>query len=424
MSACTERGHSINLDNNDGDMLGVGIGQFNVGDGARASSATVFLNPLSRKSLKNLTVATGHMVSRLLSKDQRITALEILSAIPNELDEPITIHAAKETILTAGCFHSPQLLLLSGIGPAADLKSLGIPVVQDLPAVGQNLQDHSAFACEFIVKPTIFGHNQLLNDAGLLQKAAEDYRSTKSGPLAMFGASAAILFPKLQRIISSKEAASLPQEQQTFLTASRRPSTEIWMHSGPYFYTGPCPPDASVLVLEGLCQNTLSRGSMRLRSSNPRDLPIVDPNYMSHPYDMRVATETLREMLHLANTTALSSIIESILFAPRARSDESRVASPSGEDDDLLEEFIRETLTQGFHAMSTCVMGKKEDSNKVVGTDFRVTRIDKLRIADMSVCPILTTNHTQVNAYLIGERCAEILIEEYSGLKGRTSTKL
>lgn len=184
------------------------------------------------------------------------------------------------------------------------------------------------------------------------------------------------------------------------------------MHSGPLFYTGPCPPEASVLVLEGLCQNNLSRGFLGLKSSNARDFPDIDPNYLSHPFDARIAVETLREILRLASMPAFENIIEKVLLGPRSREEPDKLASWTGLDDGVLEDFVRETLTQGFHSMSTCVMGKDGDQNCVVGSDFRVKGVKGLRVADMSVCPILTSNHTQVNAYLIGERCAELVLEE------------
>jgi hypothetical protein len=131
-------------------------------------------------------------------------------------------------------------------------------VIKDLP-VGQNLHDPSALACEFIIDPSIAGHNQLLNDPAALKEATERYAATKDGTLSMFGASAAIVFPKFPQLDDTPEFRALLPSTKDFLEATGRPSTEIWMHSGPLFYAGPCPPDASALVVEGLCQNnTLS----------------------------------------------------------------------------------------------------------------------------------------------------------------------
>ncbi|RDW95046.1 hypothetical protein BP5796_00809 [Coleophoma crateriformis] len=414
MQAGQEAGHQVNLDNNDGDPLGISIAQFNVDNGARVTSATAFLGQDARLKMSNLVVVTKTFVSRLVASKDSITGVELLSSVSSGPDSPISIKANREVILTAGCFQTPQLLLLSGIGPSLQLKELGIPVVKDIPAVGQNIQDHSAFACEFIITPSIPGHNQLLHNPVALEKAVKEYNATKTGPLATFGASASIIFPKLPRVLNSKDFDALPSETKMFLDKRTRPSTEIWMHSGPLFYTGPCPPDASVLVIEGLCQNNLSRGSLKLKSRDPRQLPEIDPGYLSHPFDVRIAVETLREIVKMAQTPTFSSIIQSILLGPRSPSDSSKLASIAGDDEAVLEEFMRETLTQGFHSMSTCVMGKEGETNRVVGKDFKVDGIKGLRIADMSVCPILTSNHTQVNAYLIGERCAEFVLKDSS----------
>lgn len=413
MQAGQEAGHQINLDNNDGDPLGISIAQFNVDNGARVTSATAFLGRDTRLKLGNLLIVTKTFVSRLVATGDAITGVELLSSVSNVRESPIFVGANKEVILTAGCFQTPQLLLLSGIGPAEHLNELEIPLVKNIPAVGQNIQDHSAFACEFIIKPSIPGHNQLLNDPPALEKAVSEYNATKTGPLVMFGASASIIFPKLPKLFESEDFAALSHETKIFLEKATRPSTEIWMHSGPLFYTGPCPPDASVLVIEGLCQSNLSRGSLKLRSRDPRELPEIDPGYLSHPFDVRIAVETLREIVKMAQTPTFSSIIESLLLGPRSPLNSSKLASISGQDDAVLEAFIRDTLTQGFHSMSTCVMGKDGNANRVVGRDFKVDGIKALRIADMSVCPILTSNHTQINAYLIGERCAEFILKDH-----------
>ncbi|KAH6665144.1 glucose-methanol-choline oxidoreductase [Halenospora varia] len=416
MQAGQEAGHAINLDNNDGDPIGLSIAQFNVNNGARVTSGSAFLGSSDRLKLNNLVVITETIVSRIIFDGKQAVGIEILpTVVRNEDDVVVSVHASQEVVLTAGCFQSPHLLLMSGVGPAEQLSQLNIPIVHDLPAVGQNIQDHSALACEFIINPKIKGHNQLLNDPEALKVAEKQYTANQTGPLAMFGASASILFPKLPRLLQSEEFKALPPATRDFMNAKRRPSTEIWMHSGPLFYTGPCPPDASVLVLEGLCQNNLSRGSLRLKSTDPREMPEIDPGYLTHPYDLRIAVETLREIIKLSQTPSFVSIIKSVLLGPRAKHDQKELASMNGEDDDVLKNFVKDTLTQGFHSMSTCVMGRKEETNKVVGTNFRVDGLQGLRVADMSVCPILTSNHTQINAYLIGERCAELILEQHNG---------
>ena len=403
-------GHSLNTDNNDGNPVGISIAQFNVDNGVRTTSATAFLNLQSTSSLKNLSVITKTICVRVLFDKKIAKGVELLPAMKDSLDVPITIHVNKEIILSAGAFETPHILLLSGIGPPDHLASFKIPLTHDLPAVGQNLRDHTALTCEFVIDPSIAGHNQLLKNPAALKAAHEEYRNSKSGPLAVFGASAAISFPRLPTLFASKEFELLPKETQDFIRAEGRPSTEVWMHSGPQFYVGPLSADASVLVLEGLCQHNLSRGTLELASKDPRVFPTIDPNYLSHPFDLRIATETLKEMIHMANTNAFSFITRSLLHGPRSPHNHEQLASKA--DEDVLKGFILNNLTQGFHCMGTCMMGKEGEANRVVGPDLKVVGIQGLRVADMSVCPILTTNHTQVNAYLIGERCAELILSE------------
>ena len=154
LRACEEAGHVANQDVNDGDPLGVSVAQFNVDHGVRVSSASAFL-----RLHDNLSIVTGAMASRLVCRGRRVVAVELLRTKQQESAQSVVVHASEEIILTAGSFQSAQLLLLSGIGPANHLSSLGIPVVQNLPAVGANLQDLSALACEFVIKPEISGQN-------------------------------------------------------------------------------------------------------------------------------------------------------------------------------------------------------------------------------------------------------------------------
>lgn len=406
LEASQQAGHILNPDNNDGDPVGFAVAQFSVGEGVRVTSSNAFLGEHQRRSLSNLTTVPNALCSRLLFKGNTVDGVELIpsSTSPTSQQSSPTFHVKiqQEVIVTAGTFQSAQLLLLSGIGPKDELHALSVPVMVDLPGVGKRIRDHSAFACEYIISSEIQGHNQVLNSPALLRAAKEEYQTSKSGPMAVFGASAALVFPRLSAVLSSVEFHRQDEHVQSFLQSPTRPSTEIWMHSGPLFYTGPCPADASVLVIEGLNQNCQSEGNLQLRSRNPREPPLIDPQYLKHPLDRRVAIETLREILRLTKTDALAKIIQTPLLAP------------VGDSESELDDFIRDNLTQGFHSMGSCVMGRRGDLRRVVNRRFEVVGTQGLRIADMSVCPILTCNHTQVNAYLIGLRCAELVVQQAS----------
>ncbi|EFW98608.1 glucose-methanol-choline oxidoreductase [Grosmannia clavigera kw1407] len=403
LDAFEQAGYERNLDHNDGDALGYSVVQFSAQDGVRVTSTTAYLNEQRRQALPNLTILTSSLCSRVLFEDTRAVGVEIVLARATtaaEKQQTVTVSSRSDVIVSGGTFQSAQLLLLSGVGPAADLARLDIPVVADLAPVGQHIRDHSAFACEYVIEPSIGGHNEVLRSPAKLAAAKAEYAASKTGPLAIYGVSAAVSFPRLPAVLQSAELGRADTAVQQFLAEPSRPSTEIWLHSGPLFYDGPCPPDANVLAIEGLCQNCLSEGSLTLRSRDPRDLPVVDPHYAEHELDMRVAIETVREILRVAKTPALAGIIRAPLLLP---------ASESEAD---ITTFVRQNLSQGFHSMGSCVMGPKDDPRTVVTSDFRVVGLSGLRVADMSVCPVLTCNHTQVNAYLIGIRCAEVIVAD------------
>jgi choline dehydrogenase-like flavoprotein len=401
LEASEQAGYPLNTDHNDGNPVGYSVAQFNVSNATRITSPGAFLNSKQRSRLSNLVVLTQALCTKVVFNGKQAVGVEIVPFLKTDNNErPVKVNVEKEVILTAGTFQSAQLLLLSGVGPKRDLQALGISPVVESPTVGRNIQDHSALACEFIVSPTILGHNQVLNSDILLSNAQKEYKETRSGPLAVFGASACLIFPRLPSVLNSPEKQALDTKTQAFLDVPTRPTTEIWMHSGPLFYTGPCPTDASVLVIEGLNQNCLSKGNMTLRNTDPREPPVIDLQYLAHPYDIRVAVETVREIMKLSRTPALQNIIQTPILAP------------VGDSEKDLENFVRQNLTQGFHGMGTCVMGAPGDTVRVVNNDFSVVGCSGLRVADMSVCPILTCNHTQVNAYLIAIRCADLLVQE------------
>ena len=274
------------------------------------------------------------------------------------------------------------------------------------------MQDYSAVPIELLIDTSIAGHNQLLRNPEALASARKEYDTHQTGPLAIFGASEAVLFARLPELYASSEFQSLSSESQTHLSNSSRPSTEIWFHSGPIFYRDPLDDDDRVLATVGLCQNNLSKGSVRLESSDPRRYPLIDPGYCTEPYDWRIAIETVKLQLRIFKTPALQLIIRKPLLGPGNLDAAGNLTLCAQDDEEAIRTFLAETLDHGYHAMSTCVMGGEENKERVVDPQFRVVGLEGLRVADMSVCPILTNNHTQINAYLIAERCAQSILGE------------
>ncbi|PIG86446.1 hypothetical protein AARAC_006468 [Aspergillus arachidicola] len=365
IQACFETGIPLCPDINSGNPVGVGLAQFTFGMGR-------------------------DLMRRMLSWE-------------------IHVYCREQAVLCAGTFGSPRILLLSGLGPKNTLEKLNIPVQVDLPGCGQNMLDHSIITCEYKVNNSIPAHNQLFFDPVMLAKAEAQYAKDHTGPLAMFGSSGTLAFPRIQRLFESEEFSELSTKEKDFLMEPTRPSAEIWLGSGPSVFQDDRPSE-SYMTHELLLQNNLSQGTVSIRSNNPRDQMIVNPNFMNHPFDRRIAIETVRLALNIARTKAYQGIIERMVHGPNI---DFATAGLDAISDEVMLDFIRKHLDQGYHSVSTCRMGKASDPDAVVDSRFRVKGMKNLRVADLSVCPILTCNHTQINAYLIGLRCAREMVESH-----------
>jgi len=332
----------------------------------------------------------------------------------------VRVRCRQEIVLTAGALGSPQLLMLSGVGPRKDLESHAISMVADVPGCGQNALDHSFVTLEYKVRSDLPDHNKLFINPDLLAQAEAQYAKDRTGPLAVFGTSGAVAFPKIKQLYSSTEFRDLDTLTQAYLLERTRPSAEIWLGPGPSSYADKAQPDESFVTHELLFQNNLSKGTVSLRSSNPRDLLIINPKFLDHPFDRRIAIETVKEAIRIAKASAYEGTIEKMVHGPGKQSELPNIEAV---DDDVLE-FVRENLGPGYHTLATCRMGTDHDPLRVVDSEFRVVGVEGLRVADLSVCPVLTCNHTSINAYLIAERCARKLLEKHGSTLEVVGSKL
>ncbi|KAJ5523676.1 glucose-methanol-choline oxidoreductase, partial [Penicillium frequentans] len=387
--------------------LGVGLAQFNVRDGERSYAANAFLPASKRKSLKNLVIVTNTECDYVHSTNGVATRVDLYD---RSTGKSVAVHCRKEVILAAGTFGSPKILMLSGIGQRKTLEQHGIPVRINLPGVGQNMLDHSIITCEYKVDNRLPAHNKVFLEPKALEEAEAEYAKSRTGPLAMYGSSGSVAFPRIQRLFESKEFSDLDSPTKAYLLEPTRPSAEIWLGSGPSVYEGNGRPEESYITHELLLQNNLSKGVVSIRSRNPREHPIIDPKFLSHPFDRRIAIETVRKALQIARSKAYQGVIERMVHGPNI---DFATVDLNTVSDDVMLDFIRKNLDQGYHSMSTCRMGKANDSTAVVDSNFRVRGMHNLRVADLSVCPVLTCNHTQINAYLIGLRCARQIIDQH-----------
>lgn len=333
-------------------------------NGERCSAAAAYLHPAMTR--RNLKVMTGVQVTRILLSDRKATGIRYRA---NGRDEEVK--ARKEVILSSGAFGSPQLLMLSGIGPAAHLKSFGIEPVLDLPGVGQNLQDH----LDFVVP--VFTHEKDtvgIGAAGGIKLAREALRWKRDGTGLL-----ATPFAEGGAFIKSSPDVARPDLQLHFVLGilddhARR------LHLG-YGYS------IHVCVLR-----PKSRGEVRLASRDPSVAPEIDPNYLSHPDDEALLVKGARHVRRIIAAPSLARHLKRELFPLKDESDAE------------IRAHIRARADTIYHPAGTCRMGS--DAMAVVDAALRVRGIDGLRVIDASIMPRLISGNTNAPTIAIAEKMA------------------
>jgi choline dehydrogenase len=343
VAATVEAGVPFNDDHNGPDLDGVGYSQLTIRDGVRETAASAFLDPVAGHP--NLTLHTGARAPRLRFDGARCTGVEVAGGV---------IEAGEEVVLSAGTIDSPKLLLLSGIGPAADLAALGIERRADLPGVGANLHDH-------LIAPVIFA-------------------SPKPIPPVVKGLSHhhAHLFWR------SRPGLAVPDTQPLcFHMPMYDPE---WMDGPREAYT-----------IHGGLIRTLSRGSIRLRSADPAAPPVMDPRVLTAEGDLDALTASIELAREIGRRPALAEWTAEELYP--GRSVRTRAE---------LRDYVRRTVASYHHQVGTCRMGSDEAA--VVDPELRVYGVDGLRVADASVMPFVTTGNTHAPALMIGARAAAMML--------------
>jgi choline dehydrogenase len=341
--AALEAGYAASPDGNGVQAEGVSWGETNVVAGRRQSAADAYLRPVL--SRPNLTVITDARARRLLLDGPHCHGVEYVTAGGTR-----AVHADREVALSAGAIGSPQLLMLSGIGPAAHLAEVGVEVRADLPGVGQNLRDHVLTWVAYVAAQPMSGAPS--RQARLLSRSSEDAD------------------PDLELRFAP---AALPSR---------------WSGARPDGYS----------IFFALV-NPASRGSLRLRSADPAAAPLLDPAYLTDERDVRRMVIGLRRALAIGETGAL---------APW-RGDEL-LPGPGTRDDEACRAYIRSTAATYFHPVGTCAIGSGELA--VVDPLLRVRGVDGLRVADASVMPSLVSAPVNATVLAIAERAASLLAGE------------
>ena len=363
----------------------------------RSSSEASFLQSVREKS--SLHVYPNTLAQKILFDNNKRAIGVRVSANGNTT----ILHAKKEVILSAGVFQSPQLLMLSGIGPKNKLKPFNIPLQIDLPGVGEGLTDHPLFGTVYRVNvPTASG---LLNNPDIAAAIQKAYDGQKAGPLTI-PSSGFIAWEKLPSPYRNhlnpahrRELDKLPDDWPELEHMSLSASAG---YQRDYLKEDPDDGFNYASILTSMVA-PLSRGSVNLKSANPADLPLVDPNFFAHPGDIAVAIAALRRQREIWHAID-KSIVESE-YLPGA----------NFTNDEEIFKFIKESLAPTWHAACSCKMGKKGDKMAVVDNEAKVFGAKGLRVVDASAFPFLIPGHPQGTVYALAEKIADMILKEEKG---------
>tara|TARA_R110002072_G_scaffold2069_6_gene17411 strand:- start:2088 stop:3710 length:1623 start_codon:yes stop_codon:yes gene_type:complete len=374
---CAQR---FNPDFNGATQEGVGLYQNTAKGGFRMSTARAYLRPARRR--KNLRVETHAHTTRVLFTGKTATAVEY-----RQNGELKTARATREIILSAGAINSPQLLQLSGVGPAALLTRLGIDLVCDAPGVGRNLQDHLAIDYLYRAKvPTL--NDQLYPWWGKLWHGLR-YVLTQRGPLSLgvnqaggfVRSRADLTHPNLQLFFSPVSYTKAPPGQRPLMNPDPFPG----------------------FLLSAQPTRPTSLGHLEITSRDPFQAPAIHPNYLATDHDLQEMVEGARFLRRLAQTPALAQVIEAeVAPGPDCQSDADIVAD------------IRARAGTVFHPVSTCRMGP-DARGDVVDSRLRVYGTERLRVIDASIFPSLISGNTNAPAIMVGEKGADLILQDHQG---------
>ncbi|MEO4042672.1 choline dehydrogenase [Hoeflea sp. CAU 1731] len=380
INAGVEAGHPANDDFNGEGQEGFGRFDFTIKDGKRWSTSRAFLQPVLDR--KNLTVETGALTKRIVVESGRAVGVEYLQD-----GETKTAHADREIVVCAGTVNSPQVLLLSGIGPADEVAVHGIEPVHDLPGVGKNLQDHVDCVMSWECTKPVTLYSDLRADK-LAWSMVEGM---------MFGRGIVTTFPyEGGAFLKSDDRLEAPDIQLHFMPALER--TANLHFPNPFKRKDTTESDHGFTMRVGPV-NPESRGEITLRSADPADAPRIQANYLQSDFDLQTM---------IAGIRMTREVIAQKSFDPYRGKE--LAPGPETHSDADLETWLRETAMTTFHPVGTCKMGT--DPNAVVDARLKVRGLEGLRVADASIMPIISSGNTNAPAIMIGEKAAEFMTLE------------
>lgn len=366
LSAGSTAGFPLSDDLNANEQEGFGALQMNVRNGVRSSAAEAYLRP--NQTRRNLTVLDRATAQNLIIEGNRVAGANFLRA-----GQAIQAYAARETILTAGTTNSPQLLMLSGIGPSEHLKEHGIACRVDLPGVGQNLQDHPILYLKYQVDKPVSIYKYMRPDRMAL--AGAQWMATHTGPGASNHVETGALF-------RSDSSQAYPDMEIQYVPAVAGHDEGVLNIHGFTITINPC--------------RIESRGWVKLRSARPSDPPRMMSNFLATGHDLhqqRMAVQWSHELAAQPSYRELGA--------------KSLDPGSLGSDKAALDHFLRANTHGDFHLVGTCKMGK--DRMAVVDSKFRVHGIEGLRVVDASVMPSIISTNTNCTTIMIAERAADMI---------------
>jgi choline dehydrogenase len=369
IEAGQQSGLRFNEDFNGEQQDGVGYYQATILKGERMHTARVLLHPALNR--KNLTLWLETTARQLTMVKNRVTGV-----IVERGKELQTVHANREVILCGGAIHSPYLLLHSGIGPADDLQRLAIPVQQDLAGVGQHMQDHQQYFLGY------FSDTRISLNTALGPRNLWNWFVHRSGIFAEIVSGAG-------GFIRTNAHQDRPQIQFHFVPGI----------AGDNIHDLKAQPKRDGFMLGLTLLKPQSQGYLKLRSGNPNDAPLLQPNFLTAAEDLKIlldAYETGWDIMHQSALTPYRHQLTKPNNQLSLRSDR--------------EQFIRQTLESVYHTVGTCKMGPANDTQAVVDADLRVHGIDCLRIADASVMPDIPAGNVNAPIVMIAEKAAQLIL--------------
>ena len=380
VAGCVEQGIPETKDYNGAEQLGASPFQFTIKDGKRHSTAQAFLKPILNR--KNLTVVTGAHVKRIVIENNKATGVEILKNGASQ-----TFNAQREVLLSAGAFGSPQILMLSGIGSKEELSKHNIALKKELEGVGKNLHDH-----------LMFGISNLSNWKGTLNNVLKPLNQVKHLLNFLINKKGPFTISPLEANAFLKSGPSVLQPDIQFMFVPGHMGNAEDRANGTDIYKPDSYPSMDGFTILPVLLQPKSRGYVALRSANPLDTPIIQPNYLQEESDRTLLIKAFKIARKVMASEAFKPFTKSIFYPEKAETDKA------------ILQHIKDTLECVYHPVSTCRMG--EDAMSVVDARLRVHGIASLRVIDGSVMPKIVSGNTNAACIMIGEKGADMVKED------------